>query len=284
MQSQSDWYGMRHEDRSAFRSFCRHKHLWILVRTTNPHSVPYIGKPGYTSKPFAVKAKTANRNVPKPQGGDYELKGLVVDPTCHPRAFTDLASARKHWNDFQSSYLTSSKLGAKFRVEQDPGSPHYGCLIMRTDGSDYYVHGDYDLKDVIEPGREDWHLALESDLEGVEGHREVLLVDHDFEQLRAELNRWLGVPMVNHGTAASKMGHEEEPIVVLSPEGHDCVLKDRGAVEVFYQMVFKGRPVGGHRGVLHVHGSPDPALHEHARAHGGLRDFAAEHRRKMGLT
>jgi hypothetical protein len=238
--------GMRDQDKVAFRQVCRDKELWILVRQTNPHSLKYIGLPGYTPKPIFVKPKTAQANVPKPRGGAYELRGLVVDPTRHWQAFdpAKVDSASRIWRAFaEQHHIGANAPTAAFKVDEDPNSKHFGCLMIRMRQAYHYIHGDYDLKDIVEVGTEDWNLALPWMHEGVR-HNEILLLHHDLWDIVADLNRRIGVDMVQHGSEAQYADHADEPIVVFSIDGHQWVLKDQSAVETFYLTYFKGRRAG----------------------------------------
>jgi hypothetical protein len=66
---------MRPQDKVVFLDAARHFHSWILVRRTNPASLPYVGLPGYSPKRIDCKAKTADLDVPP-----WKLAGLVIDP------------------------------------------------------------------------------------------------------------------------------------------------------------------------------------------------------------
>src|SRR5687767_12909862 len=130
---------MRPQDKRIFEQAAKDLKLWILVRRTNPESLQYIGKSGYTPKPLDCKPKTADLN---PAG--LSVAGLVVDPTIHKTVFKGGkgAEALKYWGDFKS------KLGAgDYTVETDRKSKHYG--VLKRKGA--YVHGDYDLYDIIDP-------------------------------------------------------------------------------------------------------------------------------------
>ena len=64
---------MRPQDKVVFLDAARHFHSWILVRRTNPASLPYVGLPGYSPKRIDCKAKTADLDVPP-----WKLAGVVT--------------------------------------------------------------------------------------------------------------------------------------------------------------------------------------------------------------
>src|SRR4051794_14213573 len=161
--------GMRDADKIVFREVAFSQKVWILVRQTNASSLKYVGLPEYTPKAASCKAKTADSNVerrfvhPKGtdtgKGGGYELAGLVVDPTKFPREAlaqiykpNRIESVLKCWAAFTSSHPLTR--GSAYWVQDDPTSKHYGCVMANVAGYQY-VHGDYDLKDVVEVGTED---------------------------------------------------------------------------------------------------------------------------------
>ena len=265
----ADEHGMRDADKVVFREVAFSKKLWILVRQTNANSLKYVGLPEYTPKPAACKAKTADYNVERRQvhgkdadlakGWWYELAGLVVDPTKFPtemlpRIFkaSRIDSAVRLWTDFASHHPLTQ--GSAYWVQDDPKSKHYGCVMMNNGGYKY-IHSDYDLKDVVEVGTEDWNLAIgqksrtateRSTGENEPGtlNMEGILLKHDLQAICDLLNRGMGVPMVQHGYEAAFDTHQQEPINVFGPRGEECILPDRSAVEAFYATKFRGRNAG----------------------------------------
>ena len=114
---------------------------------------------------------------------------------------------------------TSTKSGWRWRVDVDPGSPHFGCLQIARDGVPWsYLHGDYDLKDVIVKGQETFNQRLEGKVQGAKNYTP-LLPGLEFETIRKELNAELGVDMVQHGAEAQFAWHGDEPITVVIPDG-----------------------------------------------------------------
>lgn len=264
-----DDHGMRDVDKIIFREVAFSQKVWILVRQTNSNSLKYVGLPEYTPKPASCKAKTADFNVEQrlvnPKGGDaglstiYELAGLVVDPSKFarellPKVFkaNRIESALKAWADFKAHHPLEK--GSAYWVQDDPKSKHFGCVMMNTGGYKY-IHSDYDLKDVVEVGTEDWNVGIgEKHRTGVEQSSgenkggtlniEGILLNHDLKAILDMLNRGMGVAMVQHGYEAAFDSHQQEPINVFGPSGEECVLKDRSAVEAFYASKFKGRNAG----------------------------------------
>jgi len=56
-----------------------------------------------------------------------------------------------------------------------------------------------------------------------------------------EINRRIGVPMVQHSSEAQFAEHSDEPINAFTPQGQEVVLGDQSAVECYYLRTFKGR-------------------------------------------
>jgi hypothetical protein len=114
--------------------------------SNEPGSLEYVGRPGYTPKRIDCKAKTADIDI-----ASYRLAGLVVDPGIHPKAFKPgkAAKAADCWAAMKPL------LGRVYKVDSDTKSKHYGCLQLQ--GS--YIHGDYDLYDVIDIAQAHRNLA-----------------------------------------------------------------------------------------------------------------------------
>ena len=176
--------GMRGKDVRVFCMIARKYNIYILVRQTNQASLNYVGKPGYYPKPAAIKAKTADID-PAPfsytQHGQtrtahHEVAGLVPHPGFQPAVYggEKLAKAQHFWLETLNVALTpgsnipatdlkspstwtywgkehtSAATGWRWKVDVDPSSQHFGCLQLARDAIGWsYIHGDYDLKDVI---------------------------------------------------------------------------------------------------------------------------------------
>lgn len=263
--------GMRGKDVKQFCIVAQRFKVIILVRQTNPESLTYIGKPGYCPKPAAIKAKTADNNPPPrstfdaggKQAVHYEVAGLVVHPDFQPEAYlgTKRAKARDYWQqtlELLASGLrlpapdpgrtdtllpwgvarTSATTGWQWRIDIDPQSKHFGCLQIKRDDIPWsYVHGDYDLKDVIMRGHEQHNVRQEGQIQGVPNYTP-LLPGLEFETIRCELNRAMGVDMVQHGAEAQLAWHGDEPITVIYPEGPDLqfqILASAETVQRWYE-------------------------------------------------
>ncbi len=144
---------MRLNDKKIFLQVAQELKLWILVRRTNLASLQYIGRAGYAPKPIDCKAKTADQNV-----GPSLLAGLVVDPTEQPLAFSPskrekaIVEWRKHGHEM---------LASGYAVEKN--NPITRGLVKR-DGS--FLHGDYDLYDIVDPEAASRNLAAVESLLG----------------------------------------------------------------------------------------------------------------------
>ena len=261
--------GMRGKDLRSFLKVAREKNVIILVRHTNAESLKYVGKDGYYPKPAVCKAKTADTNPPpraiawkgKKITRQYEVAGLVVHPDFHPDVYSGgkvqkaldawhhtlevMAPVCLHfkadrerpdswstWGQERRGVRDSARW--KWRIDIDPESPHFGCLQLCADGGKWcYIHGDYDLKDVIVRGRETENRAVKLMLDGVPNMIPILH-GRDFARVKELLNLEIGAEMVQHGSEAQFAWHGEEPITVAYPDGNFKLLYDAVTVQSWY--------------------------------------------------
>jgi hypothetical protein len=242
--------GMRAKDLRIFCMIARKYNVYLLIRHTNEASLQYVGKPGYYPKPASIKAKTADIDPPPFQfksGGhartvQHKIAGLVPHPDFQPDVFmgAKLAKARHCWYDtldvlhgagvnipattpdtwsMWGKEHASGRSGWRWKVDVDPASPHFGCLQIARDSIGWsYLHGDYDLKDVVVKGHETYNERNEGKHQGAKNFTP-LLPGLEFETVRRELNEAMGVDMVQHGAEAQFAWHGDEPITVVSPDG-----------------------------------------------------------------
>lgn len=136
----------------------------ILVRKTGRNSIRWIGKPGFTGKRAEMKAKTADVDTDA-----REVAGLVCSPEERPQAFSAdrLAKAWKEWG--KSSHLVTVPRNhagfdddvmprgcpTPYLLQNNPDHRHYGAIALVEMGllRPHYVHGDYDLYDIV-PNRD----------------------------------------------------------------------------------------------------------------------------------
>lgn len=250
--------GMRGKDLRAFCMVARQYGVYILVRHTNDASLGYIGKPGYYPKPATIKAKTADVDPPlviiDNKTISYRIAGLVPHPGFQPRVFSGAkmekalacwadtldvlhgagtnipATTPDTWASWGKEH-TSARSGWRWRVDVDPKSPHFGCLQIARDGVSWsYLHGDYDLKDVIVKGHETDNRRQEGKVQGAKNYTP-LLPGMEFETIRKALNDAIGVDMVQHGAEAQFAWHGDEPITVILPDGPQLQFKVLGNAE-----------------------------------------------------
>jgi hypothetical protein len=260
--------GMRGKDLRSFLIVARRLDVILLVRHTNEDSLRYVGVPGFYPKPAAVKAKTADRNPPprtvlvkgKPVTKTYQVAGLVVHPGFQPACYSGAKALKAHdcWNhtlETLSPTLLNKQVDLtrpgtwslwgverqavnaprwKWRVDVDPGSDYFGCLQLAGGDSRWsYIHGDYDLKDVIVVGREQDNRRAEGTLDGVKNFTPILQ-GLEFETLQSELNREIGAEMVQHGAEAQFAWHGDEPITVAYADWRHLTLLSAETVQSWY--------------------------------------------------
>ena len=260
--------GMRGKDLQKFLMVARSHNVILLVRHTNEDSLPYVGTPGYYPKPAAVKAKTADMNPPAltrlvrgvKSVTNYQVSGLVVHPGFQPGCYgaSKVPKAHDAWLHTMETLSPSLMKTAvdrekpdtwsiwgverqgvhasrwKWRIDIDPASPRFGCLQLKKGAEGWcYVHGDYDLKDVIVVGRETDNRRAEGKLDGVKNYTPVLY-EQEFETIRSELNDLIGADMVQHGAEAQFAWHGDEPITVAFPDWKHLLLYDAVTVQSWY--------------------------------------------------
>jgi hypothetical protein len=259
---------MRGKDLQKFLMVARNHNVILLVRHTNEDSLGYIGVQGFYPKPAAVKAKTADVNPPSTTRlvngvktrPNYQVAGLVVHPGFQPACYrgAKIAKAQDAWlhtlETLGPSLITRTvdpekpdtwsiwgverqAVNAprwKWRVDIDPGSPRFGCLQLKKGAEGWcYIHGDYDLKDVIILGRETDNRRAEGKLDGVKNFTP-MLYEKEFEAIRSELNTLVGSDMVQHGAEAQFAWHGDEPITVAFPDWRHLLLYDAATVQGWY--------------------------------------------------
>lgn len=261
--------GMRGKDLQKFLMVAREYKVILLIRHTNADSLRFVDLPGFYPKPAVVKAKTADVN-PSPTrelvGGklvnrQYDVAGLVVHPGFQPNAYAGakVKKAMDCWQqtmDVLSPTLKHTTVSVQdpstwaiwgvertgvmapnwqWRVDIDPASPRFGALQLRRGGGGWcYIHGDYDLKDVIVQGRDTDNRRNEGKIDGVKNYTPVLY-EIEFERVRARLNALMGVEMVQHGAEAQFAWHGDEPITVAFPDWSHLILHDAMTVQSWYE-------------------------------------------------
>lgn len=264
--------GMRGKDLQKFMQVARDFNVIILVRHTNPDSLKYIGKAGYYPKPALCKAKTADKNPPplttfvqgRKQTFQPEIAGLVVHPGFHPNAFEPrkVAKAASEWLhtlELIGPTLKAAKVDPadpaswaiwgverkavasarwSWRVDIDPKSPHFGCLQLKNERIGWsYIHGDYDLKDVIVRNRLRDNRTVKERLDGVPNNTP-FLYERSFSTIQARLNELIGADMVQHGAEAQFGWHgADDPITAAFPDWTHKLFYDAVTVQLWYEKI-----------------------------------------------
>lgn len=262
--------GMRGTDLRGFMMVARRFQVVLLIRQTNAASLAYIGRLGFRPKPALIKAKTADTDPPARRvlrgrivsEVDYRVAGLVVHPGFQPELFhaDKRAKAESAWADTMALVAPHLKgvrvdlrepdswslwgqarravyaLAWRWRIDVDPDSIRFGCVQLWKYGEGWsYVHGDYDLKDVIVPGHERQNERNHGKIDGVDDYTPRLPRGLEFAEIRAALNREIGIEMVQHGADAQFRWHGEEPITVAYPDWTFRVLADAVTVQGWYE-------------------------------------------------
>ncbi len=227
---------MREDDKKVFGFAARAFNAWILVRDTNPSSLKYIGRKGFAPKPIDCKAKTADSG---------ENAGLVVAFDAvfleKPYAPKKVKKAAKSWNEFAQSQgahdsISLNRINGRYKVDLNKQTKRYGCVMLRAPQGWCYIHGDYDLKDIIPEENSRQNVALRHRLYGQQHMRDPLL-----SQVQEFVNSRIGVDMVQHGAEAQYAGHTDDIILVFSPFGDERVLRNEVETTWFYRAL--SRPI-----------------------------------------
>ena len=187
-------------------------------------------------KAINCKAKTADVDQ-----GKYRLAGLVVNPKFHPNAFAPdkQQKAAKCFADMVQAGLIRdgqadyNKLrAALFTTDEDKNSKHYGCLKYMG----HYIHGDYDLFDIIpadDPGN---NTAVEGLLLGQVHMRGPLVT-----KVQGIVNPKIGAKMVQHGGQAQYSNDTETKVEMFGPHGENATLLNEHTLREWYKNQFDGR-------------------------------------------
>jgi hypothetical protein len=235
---------MRVKDRLAFRDAASFENCWILVRAINPSSIRYLDDSQYTPKPIDCKPKTADADV-----GGKNLAGLVIVPGIHgPPAFrgSKFNKALDCWNSFLKSHRLApsqdprlnarqralseadalNRLRGDYTVDLDEKSKHFGCLRFQR----MWIHGDFDLKDIILEGQERRNLAAIEEMRGQPHMRGPRLY-----KIQDFVNSRLGKTLIQHGGEAQYADHSDDIIDVFGPKGQHTQLSGASEIAKWYQ-------------------------------------------------
>lgn len=237
-------YTLRVKDRLAMRDAAAFHNCWILVRATNPASLRYLDDPKYTPKPIDCKPKTADADT-----HGKSLAGLVIVPGIYGAgAFrgAKFSKALDCWNSFLKSQNVApcqeanlsqkqrglkeaealNKLRGEYQVDLDEQSKHFGCLKFKGK----WIHGDFDLKDIIIEGQAQRNLAAVDTLRGQPHMRGPRL-----KQISKFVNDRLGKKMIQHGGEAQFADHSDDIIDVFGPKGQQTQLNGAEEIEEWYE-------------------------------------------------
>lgn len=228
----------------AFRDAAKHFNCWILVRAINPASTRYLDDSRYTPKPIDCKPKTADADI-----SGKQLAGLVIVPDIHGSgAFRGgkFSRAQSCWHSFLRAQhvvvrpvpgATARDCGVReaqalnatnrdYRVDLEAQSPHFGVLQFKGK----WIHGDFDLKDIILQGQERRNLALIETLRGQPHMRGPW-----FYKVQSFVNTRLGKEMIQHGGEAQYADHSDDVIDVFGPHSQHAQLFSASDIAAWYQ-------------------------------------------------
>jgi hypothetical protein len=235
--------GMRLQDRQLFMQAAQETGLWILVRETNMLSAPYFGQPGYTPKPFACKAKTADEGP---------NAGLVVayDEKEADKIYgaKKKGKAKECWEHF----LQSNPFEHGYSIEMK--GVRHGCIKYNDD----YIYSDYDLFDIVHPNHVQANLGLVEfkDASGqtipydeVDEEEHMLHYRSPWQRDVAEaVNGKFGYEVIQHSGEMQYASFKGQSNIDVFGPKHNlyAFLRTEAQIRDFYKHVFMGRtPIGG---------------------------------------
>jgi hypothetical protein len=258
---------MRDEDSEVFAEAARWFEVYILVRATNKHSLPYMDKKGYSAKRLDCKAKTADFDVIL-NGKIYKTAGLVTDPNIvgfaaynggkHAKAVEEWAkfAPRVAANIYDASgrpTKTYYPSGGLYGVQMNPEHKHYGCVMFSSSSlisAATYIHGDYDLYAIVDKDSPHDTVFVSETRLGEKHVRGKELLD-----VQMYVNRRFGRPLVLHGDQEKYSAHTDEPLYAFFPDDRaPRILPDLLAIERFYETTLGGRKTGGKYATLETAG------------------------------
>jgi hypothetical protein len=250
--------GLRRADVVAFSAVAATTDTIILLRATNPSSLPYIGVLGFTPKPIDCKAKTAKADD-WVDGHAVECAGLVVDPHClSPKVFAgNQDKATECWQQFlRDQHRVKVKNGVDVFVRGagkgfyavDTARPsttrrRHGCLMLSSQDlpKDFdpaashtrawmqrhmrYVHGDYDLYGIVDASAIDRKRGVNVQYVQHETFFDIEnLFTHSTHDVQLKLNAAIGCDMVQHGEQVAYK-FSADKIYVFAPDGGKWVVR-----------------------------------------------------------
>lgn len=199
----------RRRDREAFKSLAKRTGNILIVCAAHPSAGQHVGRPGYEPAPLGLLG------VPRTTDPGRGL--LAADPEAPELQGLLSADRSASYDDYVKSLV---KRGYSI------GSPADGFVIRDFHGTAFYpgyrLHGAYDL----ETGANAW-------------------TSPQGERMRAELNRRMGVELVQHGPLdIAEWVHSEvidparrpqPPALFFLPDGDVCVCHDAETMERYYR-------------------------------------------------
>lgn len=128
-----------------------------------------------------------------------------------------------------------------YLVDLDPSSPHFGCLTLNG----RYLHGDYDLKDIVRPLSAGRNEAVKEEMHGQPHMRSL-----ELGPVQHFVNKRIGVPMVQHGGDAQYAAHESDTVEIFGPHGEAGTLVGLAQIQRWYQVAWQRRPISLSRQTL----------------------------------
>lgn len=263
-----DWsaqLGVRREDIVVFVTAARVFDHIIILRSTNPKSLPYIDqKKKFTPKPIDCKPKTADRQAYVPAVDlQVDCAGLVVDPTVVGNAAFNgkkFEKASDSWASFLKDKSGEEQVKKVYRrrntkgffaVDMDRQSRRYGCLMLSEQdlpsndfnletptGQEFkrihmrYIHGDYDLYGLIDIAKVE-SVVRSSGSRGTvspnvtkgELHGTPHIYSERFAEIQAFLNLGIGAEMIQHDSL-DNVTHQDDELYLFYPFGGKYRLDD----------------------------------------------------------
>jgi hypothetical protein len=156
-----------------------------------------------------------------------------------------------------------------FMVDLDPESRHYGCLTLNGK----YLHGDYDLKDVIDPRKLGPNAAVAERL-----HGQMHMRADEVTPIIEFVNSKIGVPMLQHGGEMQYVAeHTGDKIEAFGPHGQAHTFRGYRETAKWYKYAFDRRGIDSKARPSSKYVAPPSQIHV-STSKGGVVLVSADRR------
>jgi hypothetical protein len=223
--------GISDSHADGFAKFAQDNSVTIIVRTTNPKSLPYQNEDpkGYRPKPLALSALNT--------AGTGKYAGLIVQPDWRKLMMAEDPSKKSDEVDYEIALLQQDCARAK---PEEVAREHCGWYLdnhgVLRDAKKRAVYGDYDLQGIY-----DKRTLLDTN-DSKDGKRLRKRLNEALDPNRTDEQQWL----VQHGANdnyrkpkdKTKMGRQptlDEDFMVYEPDGDRIYVPNLAELKKYYE-------------------------------------------------